>query len=356
MHACLKPQNTCLILQPHWTVLQGDPSFAAAKPNGASIMLSLKSALDDYIASRGGGDRAFLTPVGGVVVFRASQPGLPERPQLVLYKPALCVVAQGAKQVTLGNETFDYPEGAALVVSVEVPAFGGVTKASPATPYMGMTIELDTTAMREVLEQMETPPLPTADRLGAFVERLSDPLVDCVTRLARLLKTPEAIPVLYPSIMREICYWLLAGPNGGEVCKIARMDSHTRRIADAIHLVRKDFARNIRVEEMAEAARMSLSSFHQHFKTLTAMSPLQFQKQLRLLEARRLMVTEAMSVTSAALHVGYESASQFSREYTRMFGVPPKRDVEALKARVAPNPSRVTAEVTPRDLSSAVHK
>lgn len=336
--------------------MQGNPSLQAEERSGASIMSLLKSALEDFIASRGGGDRAFLTPVDGVVVFRASQPGLPERPQLVLYKPALCVVAQGAKQVTLGSETFDYPEGSALVVSVEVPAFGGVTKASPATPYMGMTIELDTTAMREVLDQMETPPRPTADRLGAFVERLSDPLVDCVARLAQLLKTPHAIPVLYPSIIREICYWLLAGPNGGEVCKIARVDSHTRRIADAIHLVRKDFTRNIRVEEMAEAARMGLSSFHQHFKTLTAMSPLQFQKQLRLLEARRLMVTEAMSVTSAALHVGYESASQFSREYARMFGVPPKRDVEALKARVAPNPSRVTAEIPSRDLSSAVHK
>lgn len=300
-------------------------------------MSSLKSALEEFIVLRGGGDRAFFTPLDGVVVFRASQPGLPERPQPVLYKPSLCVVAQGAKQVTLGDDVFDYPEGSALVVSVEVPAFGGITRASPSAPYLGITIQLDTSILREVLEQMETPPRPTAERLGVFVERLSDPLQDCVTRLARLLKSPDAIPVLYPSIMREICFWLLTGPNGGEVCKIASMDSHTRRIADAILLVRKDFTRNIRVEEMAEAARMSVSSFHQHFKTLTAVSPLQFQKQLRLLEARRLMVTEAMSVTSAALHVGYESASQFSREYTRMFGVPPKRDVEALKARVAPN-------------------
>lgn len=270
-------------------------------------------------------------------MFRASHAALPERPQLMLYKPALCVVAQGAKQVSLGDEVFDYAEGSALVVSVELPAFGGVTIASPAKPYMGITIELDTALMREVLEQMDLAPKPTGEKLGVFVERLSDPLQDCIVRLVQLLKTPDAISVLYPSIMKEICFWLLAGPNGGEVSKIVRVESHTRRIADAIYLVRKDFTRDIPVEEMADAARMGVSSFHQHFKTLTAMSPLQFQKHLRLLEARRLMVTQAMTVSNAALHVGYESVSQFSREYARMFGASPKRDVEMLKARVAPN-------------------
>lgn len=319
-------------------------------------MSPLKTALEDFIATRGGGDRAFLTPIDGVVIMRTSKATLPERPQPMLYKPALCVVAQGAKQIRLGDEVFDYTEGSALVVSVELPAFGGVTKASHASPYMGMTIELDTSLLREVLEQMETPPAPTGDRLGVFVERLSDPLQDCIVRLTRLLKTPDAIPVLYPSIMKEICFWLLSGPNRGEVCKIGRMESHTHRIAAAIHMLRRDFTRSIRVEEMAEAARMGVSSFHQHFKTLTAMSPIQYQKQLRLLEARRLMVTQALSVTKAALHVGYESASQFSREYTRMFGVPPKRDSETLKARVVPNDVRVPTDESRRDLLSADQK
>ncbi|MCR6645835.1 MAG: AraC family transcriptional regulator [Terricaulis sp.] len=136
--------------------------------------------------------------------------------------------------------------------------------------------------------------------------------------------------------MRELYYWLLTGPNGGEICKVVRRDSHTRRIGDAITFLRKNLTRPVRVEEMARAARMSPSSFHEHFKTLTALSPVQFQKQLRLLEARKLMVTQAVSVTSAAYQVGYESLSQFSREYARMFGVAPKRDVEALKGRVVP--------------------
>lgn len=135
--------------------------------------------------------------------------------------------------------------------------------------------------------------------------------------------------------MKELCFHPLTGPNGGEVSKLARAESHTRKIADAIHFVRKNFARPIRVEDMAEVAGMSASSFHQHFRTLTAMSPLQYQKHMRLLEARRLMVVEAATVTEAALQVGYESPSQFSREYARMFGVPPKRDREAMKSLVA---------------------
>jgi transcriptional regulator GlxA family with amidase domain len=151
-------------------------------------------------------------------------------------------------------------------------------------------------------------------------------------RLMRVLDTPKAIPVLYPAIMREICFWLLTGAHGGEVRKLGLPDSHTRRITDAIYLLRDNFARPIRVEELAAAARMSLSSFHQHFKTLTSMTPLQYQKQLRLLEARRLMTADGANVSSAAYRVGYESASQFSREYSRMFGAAPKRDAMELRA------------------------
>lgn len=308
-------------------------------------MSELSTVLESYIDSRGGGDGFFLTPIDGVLVMRNSKEGVmrssdaPERlAQHVLYKPALCVIAQGAKQITVGDQAFDYSEGMALVVSVELPACGGVTKASPQAPYLGLTIEFDVGLMREVMEHLDAPPKPTPDGLGVFVEQLSESLQDCVVRLARLLSTPDAVPVLYPSIMKEICFWLLTGPNGGEVCKIAQTDSHTRRIADAIYMIRNNLDKRISVEDMADAARMGASSFHHHFKTLTSMSPLQFQKHLRLLEARRLMVMEAVNVTSAALQVGYESISQFSREYTRMFGTPPKRDVEALKAFVVPLP------------------
>jgi transcriptional regulator GlxA family with amidase domain len=150
-----------------------------------------------------------------------------------------------------------------------------------------------------------------------------------------MLGTPDAIPILYPSVMREICFWLLTGPNGGEVCKLALPTRHTRRMAEAIYFLRKNFVRPVRIEELAAAARMSPSSFHQHFKMLTSMTPLQYQKHLRLLEARRLMVAGGTSVTDTAYQVGYESASQFSREYARMFGLPPKRDATELKVRAA---------------------
>lgn len=299
-------------------------------------MSALKAILQDFIRSRGDRDGVFITPMNHVTIMRNSKGLVPEQTQQMLYTPALCVVVQGAKQINVGAETFEYEEGSALIVSVELPASGRVTRASSEAPYLGMTIEFDIGLMREVMEELETPPIPNADGLSVFVQHLSDPMQDCMLRLARLLSAPEAIAALYPAIMRELYYWLLIGPNGGEICKVVRRDSHTRRIGDAITFLRKNLARPVRVEEMARAARMSPSSFHQHFKTLTALSPVQFQKQLRLLEARKLMVTQAVSVTSAAYQVGYESLSQFSREYARMFGVPPKRDVETLKGHVVP--------------------
>jgi len=237
--------------------------------------------------------------------------------------------------VTLGDRVFDYTDMQALVVSVELPAFGRVTRASATAPYLGMTLEFDVGIMRDVMEQLDVPPKPTGEfGLGLFVNDLSEPLIDCILRLVRMLATPKAIPVLYPSVMREIYFWLLTGANGAELCRLALPNSHTQRIADAIYILRGNFSRSIRIEELATAAHMSASSFHQHFRTLTSMTPLQYQKQLRLLEARRLMVAEAANVTEAAYQVGYESVSQFSREYARTFGMPPKRDTTVLKARV----------------------
>jgi AraC-like DNA-binding protein len=298
-------------------------------------MSALKETLEGFLASHGGEGRVFLTPIDGLVIMRHFEEVQPSDAKHGLYTPSLCVVAQGAKQITLGEDVFDYDEGSALVVSLELPAIGRVTQASRARPYLGMTIGLDIGIMHDVLAQLASPPQPTSERLGVFVERLSDPLRDCIVRLARLLRTPEALTVLYPALMKELCFHLLTGPNGGEVCKLARAESHTRRIADAILFVRHNFSRPIRVEEMAEVAGMSASSFHEHFRTLTAMSPLQYQKHLRLLEARRLMVAQGASVTEAALQVGYESLSQFSREYARMFGAAPKRDRDMMKALVA---------------------
>ena len=290
---------------------------------------ALADALTRYIADHGGGEGLFATPIDGLVLMRATDTVLPTH---TIYRPCLCVVVQGAKQVAFGDRTLDYDELQCLIVSIDLPAIGRVTRASAARPYMAIVLEFDVQIMRAVMEELEDPPRPNEGvGPGIFVDDMVAPLADCMLRLVRMLDTPQAIPVLYPALVREICFWLLTGANAGEVCKLALPDSHTRRIAAALFLLRNHFTRPIRVEELAAAARMSPSSFHQHFKTLTSMTPLQYQKQLRLLEARRLMLADGANASSAAYQVGYESASQFSREYARMFGMAPRRDALELK-------------------------
>lgn len=288
----------------------------------------LIEAISDFVDANAGPDAVSTTPVPGVAVMCSTEPRLPFRK---VYSPSLCIVVQGAKRIELSDQVIDYPAGTALAVGVELPGFGSVTQASRAVPFLGINMEIDQDVLRRVLAQLDRPPPPSAEGICAFLEHLSASQQDCLLRLFRLFDTPAAVPVLYPAILQELYFWLLTGPNGGAFTRIVQPDSHTRRIADAIYLLRREYARRIPVEEMAEAARMSPSSFHHHFKTLTAMTPLQYQKQLRLIEARRLMVTQASSVTRAAFQVGYESASQFSRDYSRLFGQAPRRDALALK-------------------------
>ncbi|NKK80452.1 AraC family transcriptional regulator [Rhizobium leguminosarum] len=293
----------------------------------------LKQALNGYMDAHGGGDGLFTTAIDGFFLIRSSTLSMPKP---AIYRPALCIIVDGAKQLMFGDRLFVYEAMQALIISVEMPAFGQVTKASAERPMIAINLELDVTILREVLEEMDVPPKPAGDGgPGVFVQELGPELQDCLLRLIRTLATPGAIPILHPAIMREISFWLLSGENGDEVCKLALPDSHTRRVAEAIYLLRGNFADAVRVEKLAAAARMSPSSFHQHFKMLTSMTPLQYQKQLRLLEARRLMVTDGFNAANAAYQVGYESASQFSREYARMFGTPPKRDISEMKAMPA---------------------
>jgi AraC-like DNA-binding protein len=285
---------------------------------------ALLEAVTAYIEGQGGGEGLFPTQLGGVNIVRSFQQRMPMRQ---IYRPSLCVVLKGAKEILLGEDRLRYGAMECLVVSMEIPASGRVIEASPEAPYIGITMDLDVTMLREVLEQLDTPPAPSASPGPyMFVGQVDDPLAECILRLIRMLQTPKAIPILYPSVMREICYWLVTSPNGGELCHLALPESNMMRVGKAIYFLRDNFARTLRIEQMAEVAGMSPSSFHQHFKVLTSVTPLQFQKQLRLLEARRLMVAEGLSVEQAAYQVGYESPSQFSREYSRMFGVAPKQD------------------------------
>lgn len=286
---------------------------------------SLLTAASAYIEEQGGGQGLFPTPIESFNIVRSFQAMMPMR---ALYRPSLCVVIQGAKEIHFGEDRLDYGAMECLVVSVELPATGRIVAASPTEPYVGVTLDLDVATMREVLEQLGEPPIPVANSSPCvFVGKVDEALADCVLRLMRMLATPKAIPILYPSVMREVYYWLLSGPHGGEICKLALPESNIERVVKAVAMLHLNFAQTLRIEQLAEVARMSPSSFHQHFKALTSMTPLQFQKQLRLLEARRLMVSEAANVAEAAYKVGYESASQFSREYSRTFGTAPKQDV-----------------------------
>jgi len=270
-----------------------------------------------------------LTNVPGMVLLRSDH----ERPPShLIFRPALCIVVQGAKWAVFGDRHMDYRAGQALIVSVETPALGRVAQASPTEPYLGIIIEFDLAIMRDVADTLGTPaPGGDGPRSGVFVTDFDGPLADCTLRLVRLMDTPQAIPLLYPSIMREIAYWLLSGPHRVEVARMVLANTHAHRVIAAIHRLRDRFTEPMRIDDLAASAQMSASAFHRQFRQLTSMTPLQYQKQMRLLEARRLMVGEAVSAEAAAFAVGYESASQFSREYSRMFGLPPRRDAKLLQ-------------------------
>lgn len=299
---------------------------------------ALHAAIVAHIEAQGGGEGLFPTRIAGMNVLRSFEARMPLRQ---LYRPGLCVVIQGAKEILFGEEPLRYGVMECLVVGLDLPASGRVVQASADAPYIGITIDLDMTTMREVLGQLETPPVPaTGSGPCLFVGQVDSSLADCVLRLFRMSGTPEAIPILYPSVMREICYLLLTSPNGGELRNLGLPDSSSERISKAVFQLQSSFAKTLRVEQLAQTARMSPSSFHQHFKALTSMTPLQYQKQLRLLEARRLMVVGGINVTEAAYQVGYESASQFSREYTRMFGAAPRRNALDLRQRYSQYASR----------------
>ncbi|MEH2305284.1 AraC family transcriptional regulator [Nostoc sp.] len=247
-------------------------------------------------------------------------------------EPILAILVQGKKEALLGEETYCYGAAQYLVVSVDLPLSAFIVEATPEQPYLGFKLNLDPrqlcdiiTAQTSVIEEKKN------SVRGLFVSTVDAPLLDCAMRLTRLLDTPQDIPILAPMIIREIYYRLLMGEQGEAVRQIATSGSNMQRIAEVIKLIKADFTKPIRVEELAGQASMSPSSFHHHFKKVTSMSPLQYQKQLRLLEARRLMLAENSDAANAAYQVGYESPSQFSREYSRMFGAPPIRDIERLR-------------------------
>ncbi len=293
--------------------------------NGADerVSIALREAAEALMAALEGSDGLFPTKVPGLIVMRASEP---TRPQCILYRPALCLIVQGAKEMSVGEIGVTCREGQAVVVTQDMPTLIHITQATPERPFVGLGLELDPDEMREVVVKLTRSPRAQDDAFELFVEETSKPIEDCVVRLIGAARHPDALSILHASIMREVYYWLLTGPNGDRISRQLSVTGAAQRIAEVVIYLRQSFTEPIMVEQLAERASMSSSSFHQHFKAVTSVSPLQFLKQLRLTEARRLMLMGSVSVARAAFQVGYESASQFSREYARMFGLPPTKD------------------------------
>jgi len=260
----------------------------------------------------------------------------PSAPNTLVVDPSLCIVAQGAKEVFLAGEVYRYDPAHSLLVSVDLPIAARVAEATPARPCLAVRLSLDPALVGELVADCPDAPPPGPPARGLDVSRVEPPLLDAVARLVALLDAPRTIGPLAPLLLREITYRVLTGPQGARLRQIAAVGVPAQRIARAIRWLRDHFADPLRVESLARQARMSLSGFHLHFKAVTGLSPVQYQKRLRLQEARRLMLGEGTDAAEAAFRVGYESPSQFSREYRRLFGAPPRRDVTASQMDAQP--------------------
>jgi len=274
-----------------------------------------------------------ITAIPGLSLYRREEP---TEPMTGMYEPSICLVAQGAKRVLLGDEVFVYDAHHYLITSVHLPTVVQIVEANREKPYLGLKLKLDQREMSQLMADSNLPaPRVQQSSRGMATGVMTLALVTAFHRLIGLLDDQQDIPILAPIIQKEIIYRLLVGDQGTRLRQIASAGSQSHQIARAIDWLKTNFTQPLRVEELAEQARMSSSTFHHHFRSMTALSPLQYQKQLRLQEARRLMLSERMDAANAAFQVGYESPSQFSREYNRLFGAPPLRDIINLRQMAA---------------------
>ncbi|WP_205350863.1 AraC family transcriptional regulator [Pseudomonas fluorescens] len=251
---------------------------------------------------------------------------IPEHMLAAVYEPMINLILQGSKSMTVADRTLDYDPATYFVMSIDLPAVGQVHPSADGEPYLAVSLTLDPVVLTTLLADLPKPLGQHEQDSGFSVAAVTPELMDAWVRMLRLMGRPEEIAALAPVYEREILYRVLQGPHGWMLRDIAAPDSAMARVNLAIQHIRQGFAEPIRVDALAQLASMSVSAFHRHFKAVTALSPLQYQKRVRLLQARTLMVANARSVTRAAFEVGYESATQFSRDYTRVFGLPPSRD------------------------------
>ncbi|MBT2649848.1 AraC family transcriptional regulator [Bacillus sp. ISL-34] len=274
-------------------------------------------------------DGVHLTPIRSLFLIRES---IITEPISRVNEPSFCIILQGEKEILLGEDRFLYGPGNYIVASVDLPVTGQVIKASIESPYLALKLEFTSSQVLEVLNDTDIQSGQGKNSKRAmFVSEVEPSLLDAVLRLVCLLENPKHIPVLAPLLKKEILYWILQGPHGVVLEQMALEGSNASRIREVIDHIINNYEESFRIEELAEIANMSVSSLHRHFKEVTAMSPIQFQKQLRLQEARRLLLAKSTDVADVAFRVGYESQSQFSREYSRMFGFPPRVDINRMR-------------------------
>ncbi|MCB1781939.1 MAG: AraC family transcriptional regulator [Candidatus Competibacteraceae bacterium] len=298
-----------------------------AEVNEADHLEGRPITLADQIARWTAGKNRFDGPVPGLALHRWETP---TESTSYLLPPSLCLIGQGRKRLFLGEEAYVYDAHRYLMTSVDLPVVTQIVEASRDKPYLGLTLELDLRMAAQVMLGRNLALARPADCLGVAVSPVSPRLLDAFQRLIDLLEHPQDIAVLAPLVQQEIIYHLLMGEQGPRLRQITSIGNHSYRIARAIDWLKDHFDQRLRIEDLANKAGLSTSAFHSHFRSVTSMSPLQFQKKMRLNEARRLMLTEHMDAATAAYAVGYDSPSQFSREYSRQFGVPPMRDIKNL--------------------------
>ncbi|EGQ9695618.1 AraC family transcriptional regulator N-terminal domain-containing protein [Vibrio parahaemolyticus] len=300
-------------------------SSPTSLPSRAFATQKLAKLIDRWT----GNANQYDTPISGL---RFSRWTTPTPPTSYTHNPSICLIAQGRKRVLLGEESFIYDANHFLISSVDLPIIANIIEACEEQPYLGLIMELDLTEISQLIVDSELAFTQSKEaQKGIAVGELSESLLDAFVRLAELLDEGQNIKILAPIIKREIFYRLLMSEQGTRLHQIVTAGSHSHQIAKAIDWLKNNFVKPLSVGDLASYTGMSKSSFYTHFRSMTSMTPLQFQKKLRLSEARRLMLTENLDAMAATFKVGYESPSQFSREYSRLFGAPPSKDIKSLR-------------------------
>ncbi|MBL8276032.1 MAG: AraC family transcriptional regulator [Pelomonas sp.] len=313
----------------------------AAHADEAVQVTLLRAPLAAQIDRLAGGDGVYETAIPRLRLGKVSHTHPPIH---TVYEPALCVIAQGSKQVLLGEEMYVYDTSRYLVFAQNLPVTGHVLEASPEMPHLALRLDFDIREIAELALELQISsksPGKVAQR-GIYTEDLTEELLDPLIRLTRLLERKDDIPALAPLIVREILYRLLKSPQGWRLMQLAMVDSNSQRIARVIQTLRKRYRETVRMDDLAREVHLSTSALHHQFKQITAMSPLQYQKQLRLQEARRILLVEDIDAATAGHRVGYDSQSQFNREYSRFFGDPPARDIKRLREAQLAQASRLS--------------